>query len=131
MSAIEILALIVAALIVIKTATIFVNPKAWTALVKKLYGGNPVALMVVGFLGAAIILKILLLELTIVQVFAVMMFFMFLGMVAMAPFSKDILPWAEKLLQEDGRTLLKKSWVACLIWLLLVLWVLCAILWKG
>ena len=124
MTPIEIMAFIVAALIGIKLLVIMVNPKNWMPVVKAVYG-NPGITTLVGLVLGGWSLMYLLKEMTIVQIFAVMFFFMMLMLVGVAAFSKDLMGLANKLLKEPN--VLKRSWLATTIWVVLVIWVLWAL----
>lgn len=124
MTSIEIMALIVAVLAAIKLLVILINPKSWMAVVKAVYG-NPAATTIISLILAGLALKYLLVELTIVQIFAVMLFFMFLMAIGFSAYSKDALTWANRLLAD--RNAMKKSLLPILIWLVLVVWVFYAL----
>ena len=124
MTPVEIMAFIVAALIGIKLLVIMINTKNWMPVVKAVYG-NPAITQLVALVLGGISLWYLLQEMTIVQIFAVMFFFMMLMLVGFAAFSKDLMGLANKLLKEPN--VLKRSWLATTIWVVLVIWVLWAL----
>src|SRR3989344_4650264 len=107
MSAIETIALILVIVSAIKI--VFLRMKPGVATV--------VALVLGG-----LVLKYLLIELTIVQIFAVMAFFAPLMWLTMSPYRKNLYDMATRELSSGG--ILKKNWFGVVIWILLVIWVL-------
>ncbi|MDH5535864.1 MAG: hypothetical protein OEZ08_09900 [Betaproteobacteria bacterium] len=81
--------------------------------------------MALSFIVAAITLIILLRELTIVQVWAAMLFSMALTSMALAPFSAYMLEAEKKWFSETNT--LKKGWFAAVVWMALSIWVLISI----
>ncbi|MDI6655402.1 MAG: hypothetical protein QME59_05890, partial [Candidatus Hydrothermarchaeota archaeon] len=84
--------------------------------------GNPILTTIISLVLAVVVLNYLLVELTIVQIFAVMLFLSLLMAIAAAPYSKDIMEWANKLSEDRG--VLKKAWLAIIVWVILIVWVL-------
>ncbi|ODS35946.1 hypothetical protein BEH94_02580 [Candidatus Altiarchaeales archaeon WOR_SM1_SCG] len=125
MTPIEIMALIVAVLGSIKLIVILLNPKSWLDGAAKTAFSNPVLTTMVSLVLAAVTLMYLLEELTIIQIFAVMLFLMFLMAAAIAPYSKEIIAMGDKILKDRG--VVKKGWLAIIIWAVLIIWVLYAI----
>ncbi len=118
---IEIMALIVAVLGALKILLILINPKSLLPVTKKVYG-KPVATTIVALIAAGVVLSYLLVELTIVQIFAAMLFTMALMVVGAAAFGKEIIDWAQNIMQ--NRSFLKRSWLCLIIWIALIVWVL-------
>ena len=75
---------------------------------------------------AVIALIFLLEELTIIQIFAVMLFAMFLIAIGFAPFSKDMLKVVENKMLKD-KNIWKRNWLSIVIWIILIVWVLYAL----
>ena len=125
MTPIEIMALIVASLIVIKLVVIFINPKHW-AKVAETFFKNPTVTIVVSLVWAAVVLFFLLQELSIVHIFAVTLFLMPLIGVGFAFYAKETTAWMKKLLKQ--KNMLRRAWLIVVIWLVLALWVLYTIL---
>ena len=98
MTPVEIFALIVALAAAIKIVVILINPKAWINVVKKVYTNNSL-LMIVSLILAAVVLYYLLMEITIIQIFAVMLFLMLLMAMGMAIYKKEIISITPKLLK--------------------------------
>lgn len=122
MNAIEIMALIVALLTIIKILTIVWKPKAWMDnVVKKVHINSGVSL-VAGIIIAGISLYYLLQSMTIIHIFAVLLFFAGLMLITVSSYTKEIVGLADKLLKDKNS--IKKAWLSLLIWLILAVWVL-------
>jgi len=119
MTPIEIMALIVIVVAVIKLIVILVKPKAWIGVVKSVYS-NSVLTMVVSLVLAVIVLNYLLTELTIVQIFASMLFFALLAALSISVYSKDLISLGNKMLKD--RKFLSKAWLAIVVWIILIIW---------
>jgi len=119
MSALEVIALVVAVISVIKILVLLAKPVAWMKIVKPIYV-IPALTMVVALILAAITLYYLLQSgITMVQIFAVMAFVFLLTCMTVAVYSRDFLPVANKLLKD--RKFLKKAWLPILIWVALII----------
>ncbi|GAJ19624.1 unnamed protein product [marine sediment metagenome] len=116
----EILALIVAILIVIKLAILSINSKLWWKIVKPLYSKGLV-LFLVELVLAGVVFWYLLKELTIVQIMACILLGALLTGMSFAIWAKEASSWIQKLLKAN---VLKKAWLVFLIWLALAVWVL-------
>ena len=121
MTPLEIIAVIMIALGVIKFLVLAVKPRAWIKVVNVVYG-SPKAITWIGLILGAVILYYLLQELTIVQIFATLAFLSALMMIGVASFSKDLSEFAKKILAR--KNIMKKTWLAWVIWLVLMAWAL-------
>lgn len=121
MTPIEIMAFIVAAIAAIKLFVIFINPKSWIKVTKTVFA-NPFLTTIILLALAMISLGYLITELTIVQIFAAMLFVMCLSALGFAAYSKEMLPLVNKMLKE--KDILKKAWVSIAVWIVLIGWVL-------
>ena len=128
MTIVEWMAAIVAIAVVVKILVILIKPKAWMSVVKPIYA-NSVVLMVVGLILAGGSLYYLLLPvvdggagMSIVDMFAVLFFLSMLMMVSVAAYNKELMAMANKLLK--NRNVLRKGWLALIIWLVLAVWAL-------
>ena len=121
MTPLEIIAVIMVVLIAIKFLVLAVKPRAWMKVCDAIYG-NPKATTWVGLILGAVILYYLLQELTIVQIFATLAFLSALMMIGIANFSKDLNEFAKKILAR--KNIMKKTWLAWVIWLVLMAWAL-------
>lgn len=126
MTAIEVMALILVLFSAVKLVAILLKPKFWMDNVAKRLSARPGIVSLVSLVIAAISLMFLLKELTVVQIFAVMFFFVGLMAMEFAPYSKDMLALIEERILRD-RDILKKSWLAIIVWSVLIIWVLCAL----
>ncbi|MBI2498854.1 hypothetical protein HYV88_01270 [Candidatus Woesearchaeota archaeon] len=120
MTTIEIFAFIIATLALIKIIVLSKNPGTWIKLVKKIYS-NPQLMTIISLILSLIVLYYLLLEITIVQIFAVMLFIALLGTVSISAYSKEMVSLVEKLSKD--KDIMRKLWPAILIWIILILWV--------
>ena len=124
MTPIQIMALIVAVVGAIKMLVVFVNPKSWmNSVVKPIYK-NPMMASVAGLIITGVSLYYLNKTLTIVDIFAVMLFFFGLMLMTFAAVSKEMVGLAEKVLKKDG---LARFWLPILVWILLLIWVFYAL----
>lgn len=119
MTPIETLALIAMLVIAIKLIVILVKPKAWADLVKKIWA-NPVLMEVIVLILATITLYYLLQELTIVQIFTVILFIALVAATSIAAYSKEMIALSQKMLKD--KNIAKKAWLSILIWIILILW---------
>ncbi len=124
MTPIEIFALIVAVIAIVKVVVLLVNPKSWMKFAKAIYA-QPAASMIVSLLLAAVVLYYLLTELTIVQIFAAVLFTMLLALSSFSAFPKELLEMANKLLED--KSIMKKAWLPTIVWVALIVWVLYAL----
>ena len=124
MTPIKIIALIFIIFIVIKLVVICIKPASWRPVVKTIYG-NSVVTSIAAFILAIVILRYLLEELTIVQIFASMTFMMALMMVQFALLGNEVMALADKFLND--RSMLRKVWLSLALWIILIGWVLCEI----
>ncbi|MFH0847210.1 MAG: hypothetical protein V1894_04050 [Chloroflexota bacterium] len=121
MRPVEVMALLLAAVVIIKLVVILISPESWLNAIPKRLLGHPTLMSLLALALAVVILIFLLGELTIVQIFAALLFATPLIMMAFAPFAKDVT------LEDNiflGRKVLKKAWLASLVWLILAVWVL-------
>lgn len=121
MNPIEIMALTIVILGAVKIIVILTKPRSWAKVVNLVYK-KPAVTMITALLLAAVVLKYLLAELTIVQVFAAMLFMALIIAVGVASYAKEMTAMVNKLLKD--RYVLKKGWLAILIWIVLMIWVL-------
>ena len=124
MTPIEVMALIFVLLGIVKLVVVFASPRSWLKVVKLVYK-IPWLTASVALVLTFTTLGYLLRELTIVQVFAVLLFTCFLMMLGWAPFSKEMIELKERL---ATRTALKRAWLAIIVWVILLIWALYAIL---
>jgi len=117
LGAVEIMALIVVILGAVKIITFLIKPSAWMPVVEKAYRW-PILTMIVSLVLAVIVLNYLMeAGITIVQIFAVVLFIALLAWVSLASYSKDVVAMGRKVLKD--RAFLKKAWVSIVIWVIL------------
>lgn len=119
-NAVEIIALIFAVLVIVKLLVVSFSPKSWLALAKSLYK-TPMVLFIVELILAAVVFYYLLIELTVVQIFAAVTLGALLTGMSFAIYGKETIAWGTKLLDSNTP---KKIWLPILIWLALAVWVL-------
>jgi len=124
MTPIKIIALTFIALILAKLVIIYINPMSWKLVVRK-FTANPFITMFVGLITAIVILRYLLQELTIIQIFASMTFMMALMTVQFAAFGNEITELTDNFFED--RSIMKKAWLSITLWLTLITWVVYAI----
>jgi len=130
MSLVELLALTTAVIVIVKTAILLKSQRFWYGNVTSRYWrGSGNLTMFLSFIVASITLKILLRELSIIQIWAVMLFAMALISMALAPFSNYLLEAERKWFSETNT--LKKGWLSAVIWMGISLWVLVSIVSKA
>lgn len=121
MSPTDIFALILVALIFLKLFLAVFFPKVRIMIGKKIYS-TPSVTALISLLLAVIVGYFLLLELSIIQIFAVCLFFSFLMVVGFAPVGKEMMAVFEKKL--NSREILKRNLLSIIVWLVLCIWVL-------
>src|SRR3989338_4532993 len=94
---IGIMALFIALFALIKIIVLLINPKHWMKVVRFIYG-NPKTTSVISLILAAITLYYLLQQLTIVHIFAVILFLWLLMILCMSAYSKETMIWTDKML---------------------------------
>lgn len=122
MTPIEIMALIAAIIVPIKIIMLLRSQKSWFNTVTRRFWGNAVVTTILSLIVVIVTLYYLLQELTIVQIWAVMLFAMALISLGLAPFSKYMLDVEQKWFTETN--VLKIGWFAAIVWLVLIIWVL-------
>ena len=120
-SVVDVMALVVAFVVIIKLLVVIIKPKAWLGVVKPIYK-YPILLGFVSLVLAAFSLLYLLEELTIVQIFAVILLLVFLAGMTLAAYARELVSFGQKLLKD--RRVVDKAWVSIIVWILLAVWVL-------
>ena len=115
----EILALILIVLALIKIAFLLVNPQSWYKIVQLMYK-KPFAVSVISAALSGIVLVILIKEgVTIVEILAVSLFISLLMVAGLANYADQIVGWAK---EQDVLFIFKRLWVYSIVWLLLIAW---------
>jgi hypothetical protein len=122
MTPIEIMAFIAAIIVPIKIIMLLRSQKSWFNTVTRRFWGNAVVTTILSLIVVIVTLYYLLQELTIIQIWAVMLFAIALISLGLAPFSKYMLDVEQKWFTETN--VLKIGWFAAIVWLVLIIWVL-------
>ena len=124
MTPVDIIALILTVIIFVKLIVLAIRKEAWMKIPKMLFA-KPMISMIISFVLASVVLYYLLMEITIVQIFASMLLFAFLMLATMTAYP-EILQSMVKIVMKE-KNLIAKAWLPSLIWVLLTLWVLWAL----
>jgi len=124
MTPIELFALIVVAISLIKIFVILVNPNKWIDFVETVWK-NPAMVFVASLILAAVVLYYLLQVISIVEVFAVILFVILLSASTISVYSRDFVAFGRRMLRD--KRIINKFWPAIIIWSLLSLWALSSI----
>ena len=119
MNTIEIFAWIVVLVSAIKLITIIISPKSWINFASKIWK-NPKIIALVSLVLGAVVFYYLIQEITIVQIFAVILFVMFIFALTFAVYSKEFYPMLQKFAKE--KEIFKKGWLPIIIWAVLIVW---------
>ena len=126
MTAVDVIASIVAILIVIKLIVIAIDKSKWHKhVVKRVYGGKSALTSIIFVVLAIVIFYYLILELSIVQIFAVMGLFSVLMGISFLQYQKELMGLVNKIYKKD---LGVGMWIYAIIWVLLSIWVLYLVL---
>ncbi|MCK5013583.1 MAG: hypothetical protein KAS66_07170 [Candidatus Omnitrophica bacterium] len=90
MTPVKIIALIFIVFVLVKLLVICIDPASWKSVIKKIYM-KPIYTIVISLIAALVILRFLLQEMTIVQVFASMTFMMVLMRVQFAALGNEVI----------------------------------------
>jgi len=124
---IEVLAAALILLSVIKLTVLSVNAPAWLAVAKAIYS-KPVVTATVSYALAGLVLTVLLQSgMTIVQILAVSLFVVLLLVPGIARYAPELLCWFEG---QDIRRVLRDQWLYTLVWIVLLGWGACALLFR-
>ncbi len=124
MTGIEIIALVFIGISFIKIAVLAFRPKSWygesNPLIKIF--SKPLSATAMSLVLGIIILFYLLKELSIIQIFAAMVFGWILLMFTMAPLTGRIFEWIRGIAGEPN--FFRKNFFSIIIWIILMIWVL-------
>jgi hypothetical protein len=113
------------ALGLIKMVVVLRDPKDWIKVVEKMFS-KPKMMMIVSYVLAAWMLWYLLGWMSIVEIFAVMVFLALLIMAMYAQFPGIIVGMSRKVLKE--KAIMRRLWFPTLVWVALMLWAAWSIL---
>ncbi len=116
---IEILALILIIIAVIKLIVFIINPYMWVDFVEKLYSAPQ--LIAYAAFGASLVVLYFLINsgLSIIEILAVSLFIVLLMLTGLANYADDAIIWIR---EQDITAMLKKLWMYSLAWILLIAW---------
>ena len=118
-SNIEILALILISIAVIKLIVFLINPTLWIDFVEKMYSVP----QLIGYiaLGASLVVLYFLINagLTIIEILAVSLFIVLLMLTGLASYADDAIAWIR---EQDILAMVKKLWLYTLAWMILIIW---------
>ena len=118
---IEWMALLVIIFVGIKILVILAKPQAWNnSIVKKLWAKPSLMMFVSLILAGGSLYYLVDGGITIIQILAVMFFFMFLAAIGVAVYKKEVIALADKLMKD--KKIIKRSWLYILIWVALLVW---------
>ena len=125
MTAIEIIAVIFAVLVLIKMAFVLTVPMKWMKFgkwaLKKSWITTLVYLGLITWVGYYILL-----DMTVVQVAAVTMLVALLGGLGFIPYSSEFMKMGEKMLK-NKENMIKKNLLVIIIWIYFAIWVLVSV----
>jgi hypothetical protein len=121
MTPVEIIALIVVLGVIVKLITLAVNQKSLANKVDMM-ASKPVVGTIIATLLAAVVLYYLLMEITIIQVFATLAFVMLMVLISFLAFPKELTKLAKEILKT--KSILKTGWFVIVLWLGLIIWVI-------
>jgi len=117
---VEIIALIVIVISLIKILTLLIKPQSWMNLSKNVYS-NPKLTSLIALILAGIVLYYLIQSgITIVQILAVTAFVALLIAIGLASEVEPLMKKYEKMIKKGN--LWKEYWLYTLLWVLLMLW---------
>jgi len=119
MGAIENMAIILAAIVLIKLVWIWFNPKGWFEISKKLLQVNQFIWLALALLTGWYLLET---GLTVVQIAAVTLFVSLLMLVSYSLYSKEMLKLSKEMLAK--KDVFSRAWLPILVWIIFSLWVL-------
>lgn len=115
----EILALILIAVTVIKLVILSINPQLWYSFIGGIYSKPPIASLVAFILAMVVLYFLLVSGVTIVEILAVCLFIALLIAVGLSKYMDKLIPWVK---EKNIVFILKEVWLYTLVWLLLLAW---------
>ena len=115
----EILASILIFFALIKLIVFLISPRGWLVFARKVYVKPRVASALALVLAAIVLYFLVKSGITIVHIFAVLLFIALFIVAGIAPYSEKIVDWA---MAQDMKVILKQQWYYSLVWFLLMLW---------
>ena len=116
---IEILALVLIAIALIKLVIFIIKPEIWFDFIELLYRKPEFTSSIALLLAIVVLFFLLDSGMTIAQILATCLFVALLIMMGFASYSNEILSWARG---QEPVYLIKKLWIYWLVWILLLGW---------
>jgi|SaaInlV_200m_DNA_2_1039689.scaffolds.fasta_scaffold00689_7 hypothetical protein len=114
------MALIFMAIAAIKIIVILISPGKWNNVIKTTWANSGLIMGISLILAAASLYYLIQGGITIIQIFAVLLFLTFLMASGIAIYKKEVIKLADKLMKD--KKIIKKSWLYILIWIALIIW---------
>ena len=118
---VEIIAVLFSLLVIIKLIVVSISMKSWMENVARPIYRNPVTSGIIMSILAVVFFYYLLAELTVTQIYAAVAFMAMITGVSFCHYSKEMLPWAEKV---SKKPFSGTMWLLILVWIVLSVWVL-------
>ncbi len=115
----EILAVILITISVIKLVVILISPQAWLGFARKIYIKPEVTSAVAFILAVTVLYFLISSGVTIVQILATTLFIVLIITIGIAKYGQNIINWADN---QDFKAILKDQWFYTLIWVVLLGW---------
>lgn len=116
---IEILALILIAVSLIKLIIFLVDPQIWYRFIEVFYSKPAIASFIAFVLAVLVLYFLLQAGVSIAEILAVCLFVALIIVIGLARYANDLIPWIKK---QDIVAILKEVWLYTLVWLLLIAW---------
>ena len=126
MTAIENLAVILAAVIIVKLIVVSISPKKWMDTVGKFFLGNKTRGTILYLILSVVVGYYVLTSMSIVQVAAATLFVTMLIGLSYMSYTDEVMKWANQM-TENKSEMLRRSWLSIVIWLVFALWILYAV----
>lgn len=119
MVTIEILALILIALALVKLIMLLYKPELWFDLLEKIYI-IPQLIGLLALVSSAVVLYFLVNSgITVVEILAVSLFIALLMMMAIASYAQELFVWIRR---QNMSKLIKNTWLYIIAWIILLIW---------
>lgn len=118
-SALDIIAIVIIVLSIIKMAVFLSSPKAWIGFARNIYAKPRLTAPIATLLAAVVLYFLIQSGMTIVEILAVWAFVALVSAASVAQYASDVFAWAA---ERDLGTWLKEQWLMMVIWMGLVVW---------
>ncbi len=115
----EILALILIVVSVLKLIIFLVNPNYWYSFIGGVYSKPAVASFIAFILAMTVLYFLLISGVTIIEILAVCLFIALVITIGLAKYADKLIVWVK---EQDIVFVLKEVWLYTLVWLLLLAW---------